>query len=720
MQKFAAYKKPIRRGDNMRKADKMLLVFIHVHSWFKKKPGNSSPLLPKNVFLKALIVILTLSGTAVHIHAQTARAARVDVLNRDISVTLRPDDNEFAAAVTIKFKVSEQTTYVGFTLSDNLFVRRVFNNEGIEMEFNRNQVGPETLAVRFSPPLPAEEITTLRIEYEGGFSNDRFSRTFSRDITNAYIGMEETRLLESAKWFPAVLFPAERAGGSLEVTVPLGMTVVGPGKQEPVVTKGINETFVWLAGAPLGANAFVAGQYSLKKVQAGGFTIECFFKGETSEAIEKSAAAVGKILAYYRDTYGLTASDTVFRLVEVDDALSRQTGMAGTIFITKREIAEDEPPIRELSRRTAAQWWHENAGVSAAADLWLADGLSYYSSARYLGEQGGEDAFKKEIDALAVLALKFEDKSSVNDGISLGYRSDRYESVVAGKGAWIAHMLHGILGEEKFSYLLKQYYETAAKNGGGSALFQRLTRDIYGRDMNWFFTEWLDTIGVPNMQVDYALYRTAEGFRITGAIRQSNDLFRMPVDIAAISGDREERKTIDVSGKSAAFDFIFFSKPEKVVLDPRNIILRDSEELRTSVQIALGDDMRRSNNFVEAVRAYDEALKLSPRRSLARYKLGETFFEQYNLQSAANAFRETLNGDMDPGWIEVWCYIYLGKIYDILGQRQRAMAEYTRAQNTKDDTNGAQAEAAKWLEAPYMDNRGGEYGDTGRPDTAGE
>ena len=81
------------------------------------------------------------------------------------------------------------------------------------------------------------------------------------------------------------------------------------------------------------------------------------------------------------------------------------------------------------------------------------------------------------------------------------------------------------------------------------------------------------------------------------------------------------------------------------------------------------------------------------------------FYEQFNLQSAANSFRDALNGDKAPPWIEVWSYIYLGKIYDILGQRQRAMAEYNKAINTKDDTNGAQAEAKKWLATPFTRER---------------
>jgi hypothetical protein len=33
------------------------------------------------------------------------------------------------------------------------------------------------------------------------------------------------------------------------------------------------------------------------------------------------------------------------------------------------------------------------------------------------------------------------------------------------------------------------------------------------------------------------------------------------------------------------------------------------------------------------------------------------------------------------------------------------MAEYTKALNTKDDTNGAQAEAGKWLATPYTRER---------------
>jgi tetratricopeptide (TPR) repeat protein len=81
--------------------------------------------------------------------------------------------------------------------------------------------------------------------------------------------------------------------------------------------------------------------------------------------------------------------------------------------------------------------------------------------------------------------------------------------------------------------------------------------------------------------------------------------------------------------------------------------------------------------------------------------MGEALFELGNLQLAANVFRDALNGDLDPKWIEVWAYINLGKIFDIRGQRERALAEYQKAVNTGDDAYGAQSDAKKYLNEPF-------------------
>jgi tetratricopeptide (TPR) repeat protein len=81
--------------------------------------------------------------------------------------------------------------------------------------------------------------------------------------------------------------------------------------------------------------------------------------------------------------------------------------------------------------------------------------------------------------------------------------------------------------------------------------------------------------------------------------------------------------------------------------------------------------------------------------------VAEIFFLQRNYQSAANEFREAISGDQEPEWTIVWSHINLGKVFDVTGQRERAVNEYNRALRTRDDTQGAQAEAAKYLQEPY-------------------
>jgi tetratricopeptide (TPR) repeat protein len=345
----------------------------------------------------------------------------------------------------------------------------------------------------------------------------------------------------------------------------------------------------------------------------------------------------------------------------------------------------------------------ESVGVQSTEDLWLVDGMSYLSAALYLGHSGGPDVMREELNSLAVLGLKFESKSAIRVGLGLGYRTEPYESVVAGKGAWVVNMLRHVLGEPKFNELLRQYVKEYAGRGGSTAGFQKLAARIYGKELGWFFSEWIDTIGVPELQTSYVDEQLPREVVRVGEV--DRDLFRMPLEIEVQTKGKTERGSIEVTGKSSTFDINTFTLPTRVVLDPENRILRDSKELQISVQLSLGNDLKEKGDFVESIRAFENAIKLNPRSSLAHFRMAEVFYEQFNLQAAANSFRDALNGDKNPSWIEVWCYIYLGKIYDILGQRQRALAEYNKAVNTKDDTNGAQAEAQKWLATPFTRER---------------
>jgi tetratricopeptide (TPR) repeat protein len=150
-----------------------------------------------------------------------------------------------------------------------------------------------------------------------------------------------------------------------------------------------------------------------------------------------------------------------------------------------------------------------------------------------------------------------------------------------------------------------------------------------------------------------------------------------------------------------------FGRPKAggIKIDPNNYILKSTPGLRARAAIARGEELAEVGKYYDAVQQYQKALSIQPNRSLANFRMGEAFFYQKNYQASANAFREALQTVPEPAekWTEVWSHIYLGKIFDLLGQRERALNEYSKARQLNDPTGGAQDVVDTLVKKPYTE-----------------
>ena len=144
-----------------------------------------------------------------------------------------------------------------------------------------------------------------------------------------------------------------------------------------------------------------------------------------------------------------------------------------------------------------------------------------------------------------------------------------------------------------------------------------------------------------------------------------------------------------------------FGKPRKITMDPEQSGAEELARTASRTSIVRGQQDVEQGDLTEALKEFQKALDVNRNSSLAHYRIAEVFFVQHNYQSAANAYRESLNGDGEPRWTEVWSHVQLGKIFDLTGQRERASNEYRQALQTNDNTAGALDEARKYLQAPY-------------------
>jgi len=407
--------------------------------------------------------------------------------------------------------------------------------------------------------------------------------------------------------------------------------------------------------------------------------------------------------------------DPTFKVIQLPDGALRDYAAPGVLLLSQH-IWDPKASDRTVARLVASQWWGVQVLPATPADVWISDGLARYSEALYAEQNAGKEAGLRAVDEFAVGALMYEDAAPVAQAARLAPYSPDYRSVVMNKGAMIFHMLRAQMGDVAFKSALHDFYFQFAEKSARIEDFENIAERRAQAsvkppqeppNLRGFFAQWLNSTGVPEFTLEYVVYRTPKGFRVVGKIKQPLDTFHMPVDLRIDTEGNPEQKTIDAIGTESGFTVETFGRPKPggIKIDPNNVILKGSTSLRARAAIARGEDLAEQGRFYDAVAQYQRALSIQPNRPLANFRMGEAFFYQKNYQAAANAFRESLQTVPEPSekWTEVWSHIYLGKIFDLLGQRERAVNEYSKAKQTNDDTGGAQQAAEGFLKKAYAE-----------------
>ena len=322
----------------------------------------------------------------------------------------------------------------------------------------------------------------------------------------------------------------------------------------------------------------------------------------------------------------------------------------------------------------------------------------------YLEHVNGVSALDQEVHDTYVEALTVEQPPLIQSARLEDY-SPEFWAATARKGAAVLNMLRFIEGDENFDKTLKALASGMRGRAMNTDQFRKIAEEFAGQSLQGFFVQWIESSGAPEFKMEYTVFRTQKGFRVMGKIAQDLDTFRMPVKLHVETEGNPEEKTIEVVGTSSEFAMETFGKPKTVSLDPKEQVLRFDDAMRVAVAIRRGEQFAEVSEFQEALKEYQKAIDVRRNSSLAHYRVAELFFLQNNYQSAANGFREVLNGDLEPKWTEVWAHINLGKIFDITDQRDRAVNEYRQALRTKDNTQGALEEAGKYISAKYQRSR---------------
>jgi hypothetical protein len=456
----------------------------------------------------------------------------------------------------------------------------------------------------------------------------------------------------------------------------------------------------------------VAGMFQEFKSNEAGLDLHVFFKPVHQKMGATYTETAVKEFIYYVTLYG-PAPSTTLKVIEIPDDTVPSAWAPEIAAIASRGIS-DKVNYRLLANTIAHQWWGVSVSPASRDDWWLSDGFARYSEARYVENAAGTAGLEEAVKDMSVGALAY-DTVPLSSAGKLDIFSPEFQSLVTDKGAMILHMLRWVTGDQKYDQTMRTF---AAKFAGKSATlddFRTIAEQNYGDKLTWFFSQWLDSTGAPEFKTKYTVFRLGnnKGFRVVGEISQDLDLFRMPVQLKIDTNGKSEDKRVEVVGTNSPFTIETFGKPRRISVDPDDRVLKNSSDVKLRASILRGQGLVQQGDLAGALLEFNKALEVNKNSSLAHYRVAEVFFLQRNYQASANAYRESLNGDGEPRWTEVWSHIQLGKIFDLTGQRERATNEYRQALQTNDPTQGALDEARKYLQKPYEQQKSSHQGQDG-------
>jgi len=651
--------------------------------------------------------------------SRAAEKARLRVDDYQIEAELNPHLHQITARARVKFTALQDLSVAVFELHNDLRVTKVVDERNQPLSAER-VTQDSTVRVPLPSGLSRDASTTLTFEYDGTLESADNSPVPGLKL--AYIGDDTSYLLYAGRWFPVSGYGLNRFTSTISVTVPAHMLAIGSGQssatdaaasKKPNASVLPTKTFKFISNKPSFPGTIVVGIFAPEyKSDEAGLDLHVFFKPTHQTLAPTYTTTAVQEFSYFITMYGLPPSQKL-NVVELPaDTLPylwapEIAGLAGPSITEKTNY-------RLLADAIAHQWWGVGVSPATKDDWWLSDGFSRYSEAMYVENAAGAAGLEEAVKDMSVGALAY-DTVPLSQANKLDIFSTEFQSLATDKGAMILHMLRWVLGEDKYNKTMREF---AAEHAGKSATtddFRTVAEKNYGQQLTWFFSQWLDSTGAPEFKVKYTTYRLggtvakeakarqerAPGFRVTGEISQDLDLFRMPVDLRIDTDGKTENQRVEVIGTNSPFSIETFGRPRRIAVDPDHHVLTNSSDVKLRASILRGQAIQQQGDLTGALLEFNKALDLNKNSSLAHYRIAEVFFLQRNYQSSANAYREAINGDGEPRWSEVWSRIQLGKIFDITGQRERAVNEYRQALQTNDNTFGALEEARKYLQKAY-------------------
>ncbi|HSG08779.1 MAG TPA: M1 family metallopeptidase [Longimicrobiales bacterium] len=450
---------------------------------------------------------------------------------------------------------------------------------------------------RLAIPLPGgagpADTFAVRISYRGTPDDALF---LGRNVHGEPVAFVDNWPNRTRFWLPTVDHPSDKATASFAVYAPEGWRVISNGRlveenlpAPPAADGSTRRAWRWRTDVAVSPYNFVFGaaRMDVRPVGLaacgsapasprpdGCVEVSAWLFPEDVAQANLSFRRAAEMVDFYTDLIGPYPFE---KLAHVESS-TRFGGMenASAIFYTEQGLASGRNMEGTVAHETAHQWFGDSVTEADWPELWLSEGFATYFGHLYFEHAEGVADFRRRMEEDRRQVLASADVSSAvidreeQDLFAL-LNDNNYP-----KGGWVLHMLRGILGDETFFQGIRRYYAAFAGETATTQDLRAAMEGVSGKDLGWFFQQWLEEPGYPALSLTHAWDASAGEVVVT--VRQTQEAswpaFRLPLEIEVRpDAGGTERHEIELTGRAQTFRFRSAGPARQVALDPDGWVL---------------------------------------------------------------------------------------------------------------------------------------------------
>ncbi len=509
----------------------------------------------------------------------------IDVKHYVFNLSLSDADNEITGTtlVTVSFK---EAGMKNFRL-DFINKTTARKDKGMMVDavsINNTAVGytheNDELIISLPAPSTKNQTITFTIQYHGvPFDGLRIGATKLGDRSF----FNENWPNRGRHWLPIVDHPHDKATSEFIVKAPSHYKVVSNGLLLEESELGNNTRLThWKQSVPVSSWLFVLGvaDFAVKYVdEFKGKSIQTWVYAKNREAgFYDFDEPTKKVLEFYSNYVGPYTYEKLANIQTPSVNGGMETSSAifyGEDLVTGKR---DERTRNVVIHEIAHQWFGNAVTETTWDDAWLSEGFATFFTLLFIENEYGKEEYTKGIikarktvydlsakmPAFSIVSERTAEKEQVTSGIT-------YQ-----KGAWVLHMLRNLIGENNFKKGIQNYYAKYFNANTSTDEFRAEMEKAAGKDLKLFFKQWLYQPINPTINASWTYNTSTKNLNVH--LNQAQQfLYNVPVEIGYYKKGSTTPTilTMNLKDKDQVFSFPLASSPEKLELDPRNVLLNN-------------------------------------------------------------------------------------------------------------------------------------------------